>query len=473
MNIWDGQDRRKWLDGLLGEYVVDPLNYYLGPTGIPERAQGVAGLLEFTDAGDMPYAAEASRNLWNHPSLGNAAEYAAAGAALALPMYSHKMSDGLFDLADELAKGYNPNQVNIFAGVGAKNADTGALSQAKKMAEGGADRDEIWKKTGWFKGADDKWRFEIDDSGSEVTDRLMGVAYNAGDARGRDVKTNYSGAMAHKGLSDAYDMWGDVDLRHGRDAGSYYPADGRIIVQGDSPPGMRSTLLHETQHDIQGREGFASGSSPGAMKFAHMQLAQRVSDHLSAASLIDEVERNGGDLGAALRDFADLDMPVSSEAQELARRFGDSKTARQAADEITAAKMQLEPLRQPGQWQQDAGYGPYFRTAGEVEARNVQARRNMTAADRRATPPWQTQDVPEAAQISIFGDELQLSAPQRTPAQQEAQGILDMLTAGRAGEVTDDMMAAADDMYLFDNYDLPMDEASRLARADEHWPRKD
>lgn len=58
-------------------------------------------------------------------------------------------------------------------------------------------------------------------------------------------------------------------------------------------------------------------------------------------------------------------------------------------------------------------------------------------------------------------------SPQLTPAQQQAQDILDMLKRGRANEVTDDMMAAADDLYLFDNYDLPMDEASRMARAAE------
>jgi ribosomal protein S18 acetylase RimI-like enzyme len=51
-------------------------------------------------------------------------------------------------------------------------------------------------------------------------------------------------------------------------------------------------------------------------------------------------------------------------------------------------------------------------------------------------------------------------------AQRQARDILDMRAAGRAGEVTDDMMARADDQYMFDNTPLPMDEASRLARAD-------
>jgi GNAT superfamily N-acetyltransferase len=50
-------------------------------------------------------------------------------------------------------------------------------------------------------------------------------------------------------------------------------------------------------------------------------------------------------------------------------------------------------------------------------------------------------------------------------AQRQARDILDMRAAGNARSVTDDMMARADDQYMFDNTPLPMDEASRLARA--------
>lgn len=45
-----------------------------------------------------------------------------------------------------------------------------------------------------------------------------------------------------------------------------------------------------------------------------------------------------------------------------------------------------------------------------------------------------------------------------------AQEVLDLLKAGDGAKVTDDMLSAADDSYLFNNYDLPMDEASRMAR---------
>ena len=54
----------------------------------------------------------------------------------------------------------------------------------------------------------------------------------------------------------------------------------------------------------------------------------------------------------------------------------------------------------------------YRSLAGEVEARNVQARMDMTPDERRARPPWETQDVPDDMQI-IRGrsDGPQMSVP--------------------------------------------------------------
>jgi len=57
-----------------------------------------------------------------------------------------------------------------------------------------------------------------------------------------------------------------------------------------------------------------------------------------------------------------------------------------------------------------------------------------------------------------------------TPSQQMARRILDMRAAGRASEVTDDMMAQADPQVMFNETPLPMDAASRAARADQMFP---
>jgi len=51
-----------------------------------------------------------------------------------------------------------------------------------------------------------------------------------------------------------------------------------------------------------------------------------------------------------------------------------------------------------------------------------------------------------------------------------AKLILEMRAAGRAGDVTEEMMARADPQFMFANTPLPMDEASRMARAVDRLP---
>lgn len=53
----------------------------------------------------------------------------------------------------------------------------------------------------------------------------------------------------------------------------------------------------------------------------------------------------------------------------------------------------------------------------------------------------------------------------RNEAEAMAKQVLEMRAAGRAGDVTEEMMAATDPQYMFANTPLPMDEASRMARA--------
>ena len=62
-----------------------------------------------------------------------------------------------------------------------------------------------------------------------------------------------------------------------------------------------------------------------------------------------------------------------------------------------------------------------------------------------------------------------LPAP-RNAAEAVAKDVLELRAAGRASEVTDEMMAAADDQYMYFNTPIDMDEASRMARANEILP---
>lgn len=54
------------------------------------------------------------------------------------------------------------------AGIGAKTADSAALRRAEAMEKSGTDNETIRQETGWYRGMDGQWRFEIDDSGMKT-----------------------------------------------------------------------------------------------------------------------------------------------------------------------------------------------------------------------------------------------------------------------------------------------------------------
>lgn len=406
MNWLDGQERRGWLTRQENA-LAEAMRYYLGPTGIPDKVNALAQLAQFSDAGDYIEAGEASNALWNDPSVANLGRYATAGAALAVPIVSARgvnvLGDAVTSGADDIRK-FAKDEDGAFGGLLARNADKDAYAKATEMARAGVDRRKIWDETGWFQGVDGKWRFEIDDSQSALTDYGAGAITNNRERSGRIE------SILNTPTSQEYPYaFGEVTVDGGIGAsGSFYPSEQSIKVRAARPDDARDVLAHELQHGIQQAEGFASGASPSDMAMAHMDLTKRTQAHSDAMALLREVESNGGDWAKALSDYSELGIPISADGRELARQFGTHDVAKRAFEEVSAAKQRLEPLRRPGQWQDDVGYGPYWRVAGEVEARNVQNRLPLTPEQRRAKAPWETADVPEDDQILVFGDSVQL-----------------------------------------------------------------
>lgn len=179
-----------------------------------------------------------------------------------------KMIEGAADMGYHAWTGAFPfaakGAAGVFGGRLAATADKVALAKAEDMAAKGVSREEIWEKTGWFQGADKKWRFEIPD------DRAAVMTANA---------PTLEGKLAHKELFEAY-----PDIRQTRmfyneppGYGSYLPPEqgwfkkrpGAISVSDSSAPApktLRDTLLHETQHALQREENFAVGGNSDLMK---------------------------------------------------------------------------------------------------------------------------------------------------------------------------------------------------------------
>lgn len=276
-----------------------------------------------------------------------------------------------------LAEGYGSlPQTGMLAGPGAKTANLAALKEAQAMHASGASREAIFHKTAWFQGADGKWRFEIPDNNAVFDPETMRskVIAQGIDPWKQGYAATVSDALKHRDLFKAYPDLAQRVLQVagergiGDAYGSYNPANGSISLDraiARMQDEGRSTLLHELQHAIQDQEGFTPGTNSKAAfaKEYAPKLKELQQQILDVKSQIDaNPQGNNAELLSRLQR-------LTNETQQL---FANSE---------------------------EIGRDLYRRNAGEVEARNVQARRNMTPDQLRASPPWMTQDVPPGRQI--------------------------------------------------------------------------
>ena len=280
----------------------------------------------------------------------------------------------------------------IFAGVLAKNADLGALRKAKLLEDTGADRNRIWKETGWVNDNGD-WKFEIDDSASK------GNPY-------REYST-VKGYLKHDELYNQYPDVGDIHTRVDDELGplgSYNEwgggySEGIRLKQRPDFNKPKSTLLHETQHAIQQREGFAKGGSP--------ELFSPKGEYRNRArKRMDAIKKEKPALAKAFADYnskeealnAKYGRDVDKWPDEIAEKYyidSDKLLGMDGGEEMVTLSDNIYDPPQSELEKMPSAMDQYQRLAGEAEARNVQTRMNMTPDERRAKPPWETLDVPE------------------------------------------------------------------------------
>ena len=85
-----------------------------------------------------------------------------------------------------------------FAGTAAKNANLSLLAQAQIKIENGANAETVRQETGWYKGYDGKWRFEVDDSGITLKENDI----TSGTAKIGDVLADCELLKAYPQLKD-------------------------------------------------------------------------------------------------------------------------------------------------------------------------------------------------------------------------------------------------------------------------------
>lgn len=303
--------------------------------------------------------------------------------------------------------------LNQFAGENALTADLSALNTARQQIAEGMDAEQVRQSTGWHQGVDGKWRFEIDDSAARFkgydpqTDTEEVTSTNPDafvdwveEAKARENGVPLSQALHHPALFQAYPRLGAarIVVDENQKGGVFFEGgNGRIVIGDpyDYAGGVGEALrvvLHEIQHAIQTREGFASGGNPEAMAVEKMKAKNEWDYWSTVAAIRQEAERTDGSIDKAAETIADLfDVEVDQEMKIQALNAKSLEALNKKAD---AAQRKLADFANPLQ--------TYKNLAGEIEARNTEARAGMDAEQRRTTSPESTADVSSNAAIIVW-----------------------------------------------------------------------
>ncbi len=337
------------------------------------------------------------------------------------------------------------------------------LQVAREMEEAKKDAKAIKMATGWERGADGKWRYEIPDieynpsgdanwkkilarqpwakeleeladrifDGEKLSDREMARFDELGEKSDELYKTYKESDVKHlddyapnDALYKAYPELKQTRVEFVNNSslgwsGMYNHKDNTIFINGSSDFSYRSTLAHEIQHAIQHIEGFARGGNEQmfvSAKKAIADIRHEVDKGLDKAARLCGVPTIDEWLSSL--DHEDLRGLMAERAEMAARHrhFAISYVYLNRAGYGTAdrelLKSKLDKANEMIAEQEKVLGGKYDREehdayralAGEVEARNVQRRMGMADEARRASLAAETEDVSREDQIFLFGD---------------------------------------------------------------------
>lgn len=289
------------------------------------------------------------------------------------------------------------------------------LNVAKQMEDEKKDAKIIKMATGWEKGVDGKWRYEMPDAKIKDTIDVGGgniVKRFEEDMLWTDGKLE--DAVDAPKLFEAYPQLKNIKIH--TDAvmndmpsnGEYNPQTKTITIHADELKYLNSILNHEIQHVIQHEEGFAHGGTPEQVERDFNAAKAEWKARSYAFELEEKAKEMGGEYNqsavekALIQEYKDMDMPEFIPDKET-RIKGFNYFARGYADRSMDDAIKRFRLDRFQRTDFDS-YQEYRKLAGEVESRNVEKRLGMTDEERRNSLASETEDVNRDEQIVMNGN---------------------------------------------------------------------
>ncbi|MCD8282410.1 MAG: hypothetical protein LUC22_04040, partial [Prevotella sp.] len=317
-------------------------------------------------------------------------------------------------LDEEVRRGGNSDRQNLFAGEKGMAAARAAglrwkkddLDTAKRMDAVGADEKKIKLATGWEKGADGKWRHEIGDFGLLDKKALKKIR------SGESVKLKDLTGSADPHIVpyiEAYPDMGNIAVRKENlkdNTAAYYSHDKDEIVFNGRILGLQEDLLgrilvHEMQHAVQRREGFATGGNTA--EFLPPESDSLYNDYMLNENRIRETKDKMYDIVA---DYVEKRRTKNTypyftdeEFNRYKEEAGELPEYRKLNDQLKELEKKKKELSIDITIITDEAESKYKRLAGEVEARNVEKRFHTGYMYRNSTPASETEDWPRKFQI--------------------------------------------------------------------------
>lgn len=294
------------------------------------------------------------------------------------------------------------------------------LDVAKQMEEAKKDAKAIKMATGWEKGVDGKWRYEMPDA--KIKDTLDVGGGNIVKRNEEDMLWN--GGKLEKAIDapELFKLYPQLkDVRINTDAimndmpsnGEYNPQTKTITIHADELKYLNSILNHEIQHVIQHEEGFAHGGTPEQVERDFNAAKAEWKARSYAFELEEKAKEMGGEYNqsavekALIQEYKDMDMPEFIPDKET-RIKGFNYFARGYADRSMDDAIKRFRLDRFQRTDFDS-YQEYRKLAGEVESRNVEKRLGMTDEERRNSLASETEDVNRDEQIVMNGNDASYS----------------------------------------------------------------